>query len=243
MKKILFPFLFVLVFTGQVMSQKQLYFGISGTGLSPWITNQNNYGDPELDYKLTFGFGVNANIGFDFNKHLGAKIEAGFQRLGQDYEDTRDGDTTFTRDIQLNYFTLPVLFKYKSSGSVARFYFLVGPQFNFLTSAKQKYYRQEEVYSNEIVTLNGKPVKIGEEDITVRYNSMDIMARLDAGVDITIIPSLFLNVGLTFAYGLTDINASDYQLPDHSGAYHASHNLYPGMNFGINYVLPIGKKE
>lgn len=237
----------LLFITGPLVAQKQLYFGLSGTGLSSVITNQNNYGlDFEMDYKPTFGGSGNVNVGFDFNNHVGIKLEIGFAKLGQKYADTHminDTNYEYTRNIKLNYLQIPLLFKYQSNGEVAKFYMMVGPQFNLLLSASQVYLKQDLTY-DDYMTVDNLPVKIGEEKITDRFNSLDIMARFDLGVDIHVASNLFVNVGLTMAYGLMDINNSNTQNPLNNPDYdyHASHNIYGGVNFGINYVLPVGSK-
>jgi hypothetical protein len=126
---------------------------------------------------------------------------------------------------------------------VAKFYVMAGPQFNILLSAKQEYLKQEDIWDDEY-TPGGwtQPIKIGESTITDRYNMLDIMGRIDFGVDIQIIPNLFLNAGLTFAYGFMEINAPDWQIKNSDGNYDPSHNAYGGMTVGINYVLPVGGK-
>jgi hypothetical protein len=247
MKKQITLLVIVLLFAaGPLMSQKQFYFGIAGTGLNSWITNQNNYGQPEMDYMITFGGGANANIGFDFNSHIGLKLEVGWQMLGQNYKDTRNEDNVnvnYTRNINLSYLEIPLLFKYKTSGEIARFYVDAGPQFNLLLSAKQKYYKMGETDNDIVYDLDGKPTLIGEETITDRFESIDILGRLDLGVDITLVENLFLNAGLSFGYGFLDINASNWRVKDSSGNYNPSHNIFVGFNVGINYCIPVGKKK
>lgn len=234
----------LLFISGPVLSQKQLYFGLAGAGLSSVIINQNNYGLPyEMDYTFTLGGGGNANIGFDFNNHMGLKLEIGWAKLGQKYDKTYN-DTTYTRNVKLNYLQIPLLFKYRTGGEVAKFYVMAGPQFNLLLSASQKYYKNEVIFNDSITQPNwNQPVLIGESTITDRYNSLDIMGRLDLGVDFNITANLCVNVGMTMAYGFMDINASDWQIKDNTGNYNPSHNLYGGINFGINYLLPIGTKK
>jgi hypothetical protein len=235
----------LLFFIGPLMSQKQLYFGLAGSGLSSVITNQNNYGLPfEMDYKVTFGGSGNVNMGFDFNNHMGLKLEIGFAKLGQNYQDTYK-DTVYSRNIKLNYLQIPLMFKYRTGSDVVKFYVMAGPQFNILLSASQKYLKNEDYFDEPVTPENWtKPIVIGEKTITDRYNSLDIMGRLDVGVDIAVTSNLFLNVGMTMAYGFMDINATDWQIPDHSSnTYNPSHNIYGGINFGINYVLPLGAKK
>ncbi len=240
MKKTLTLLLFVtLLGIGPLMSQKQLYFGLSGTGLSSVITNQNNYGLPfEMDYKLTFGAGGNVNIGFDFSKHAGLKLEIGFAKLGQKYEDNYK-DTAYTRNVKLNYLQIPLMFKYRTGGEKAQFYLMAGPQFNILTSATQEYLKGGKIFNDPVSGEWAEPQTYGQESITDRYNSLDILGRLDIGTDITLASNLFLNIGLSLGYGLMDINADDWQIKDHTGNYNASHTIYGGLNLGLNYRIPL----
>jgi hypothetical protein len=224
------------LYTLEVKSQKGFYVGAGFSGLSTWMTNQNNYGLSEMDYKMTFGFAGNANIGYNFSKHIGLKLEIGYAKLGQDYKDNIN-DTAYARKVQLYYLEIPLLFKYMTSGEVARFYFLAGPQIGFLMNAKQTYLKAGDPDDKTVKDLKNNVHKISEESITDRFTSTDISARIDVGVDITLIPNLVLNAGLTFNYGLTDINASDWRIPDSSGNYNASHNIFGGMNVGICYVF------
>jgi hypothetical protein len=236
MKKFFSLLIIGLFFTaGTVFSQNQLYFGLGGTAMSTWVTNQNTYGLPyEMDYSMTFGGSGNVNIGYEISKNIGVKLEVGYAKLGQNYKD-QIGDSVYSRNLKLNYLQIPVLFKYRVGGEVAKFYFLVGPQFNFLLSASQKYLRNGAPEDGTII-VNSKPEVIGEETITDRFESFDIMGRLDVGVDISLMENLFLNAGFTFAYGFTDINASEWRLTyNPNNPYTASHNLYGGFNVGINY--------
>ena len=226
-----------------LMAQKQLYFGLAGTGLSSVITNQNNYGLPfEMDYKVTFGGAGNATIGFDFNKSVGLRLEIGVSKLGQNYKDNYK-DTVYTRNIKLNYLQLPLMFKFRTGGEIAKFYVMAGPQFNILLAASQQYLKQEVIFDEYYRPVDwSEPILIGKETITERYNALDIMGRVDFGTDIQLTGNLFLNAGLTLAYGFTDINASDYQIPDKDGNYNPSHNFYGGITFGINYLFPVGTR-
>ncbi len=154
MKKTISIIAFAILLTASTaFAQKQLYVGASGAFINSWMTNQNNYGLPfEMDYAIKVGGVGNVNIGFDFSKNIGLKIEAGYGVLGQKYKDEYQ-DTVYTRTIQLNYLQFPLLFKFRSNGEVARFYIMAGPQFNLLMSAKQKYYKIEMIY-NEYLEEN-----------------------------------------------------------------------------------------
>jgi hypothetical protein len=245
MRKLFSILCFVIILAAvPAVAQKQLYFGLQGSAMNTWITNQNNYDSLRADmtYAATFGGGGNVNIGFDFNKHIGLLLQAGYAKLGQKSKQSI-GDTNYTRNIKLHYLQIPLMFKYRSGGEVAQFYLMVGPQFDFLLSAEQEYYKNDASFNDEWTTnpKTHKPIYIGESNITERYTTYDIFARLDLGVDIKLVKFLFLNTGLTFAYGLTDINASDFQIVNKTGDYNPSHNIAIGFNVGINYCLNFSK--
>ena len=238
MKKFYSTFLALLFLVSlPALAQKGLYFGIAGTAQSTWITNQNNYGLPDMDYKTTFGGAANLNAGFDFTNHIGIKIEIGYGKYGQKSTDTRDS-STFDRDIKLNYLTIPIMFKYRVGGPLIKFYIAIGPQFNMLMAAKQTYTKNGLPYLDDVDdTVTGSTFKIGKEEIKERFSSMDVFARMDLGLDITLIRHLMIEFGIKLGYGLMDLNATNYHIKDYSGTYHPSHNAFGGLTLGLNYRL------
>ena len=242
MKKLFSALLaFLLIASFPALSQKGLYFGLAGTIQSTWITNQNNYGLSEMDYKSTFGGAGNLNIGYDFTNHLGLKLEIGYSKFGQKYTDSKTDSLQnkydFAREIKMNYLTIPILFKYRTGGTIAKFFVAVGPQINMLLSAKQTYTVNGAPFVANIKTASGSTFDVGKEDIKERYSSMDLVARVDLGVEITLVKFLMLDIGATFNYGLMDLNATDYRLKDSTGNYHPSHAVYGGLNLGLNFRL------
>jgi hypothetical protein len=238
MKKLYSALLSLLMLASfPTLAQKGLYFGIAGTAQSTWITNQNNYGILEMDEKTTFGGAANLNVGFDFTNHLGIKIEIGYGKYGQKYTDTRDS-STFDRDIKLNYLTIPIMFKYRIGSPIIKFYIAIGPQFNMLMAAKQTYNKNGLPYMDDVDdTITGSTFKIGQEEIKERFSSMDVFARMDLGLDVTLVKHLMIEFGIKLGYGLMDLNAADYRIKDHSGTYHPSHNVFGGVTLGLNYRL------
>jgi hypothetical protein len=244
MKKICVLFILcMLMVAGSLSAQPRLYFGANGTLMSTWTTNLNNYGKQDMDYKFTFNPAGNVNIGYDFNKSIGLLLQAGYAVLGQ--KTYKDKDTMhYTRRVNMNYLQFPLMFRYRTSGDIARFYAMAGPQINLLLSANQTYYKNEETLTDTVFNVwLDDFVKIGEEDITDRLVSLDIMARVDFGVEITIIENLFLTAGISMAYGLFDLNDENWQYENTDGDYNASHNTYGGFTVGINYCFNPKKKK
>jgi len=235
MKKTFYIFTFLLLITmAPAIAQKHFYVGVAGLLSTTWVTNQDIYGQAPLDYSFTTGYGGNLSIGYDFSNTIGLKTELGFGTLGQKYT-KKINDTSIRRQVKLNYLHVPLLLKVRAGGETAQFYLLIGPEFSFLMSANQTYTKggvpAPPFYNDEI----NDTIDVSKSDIKERFASMDIFARLDLGADVYLIKNLFLNIGLTFDYGLMDINGSAWRVKDNDGNYNPSHNVYGGLNLGINY--------
>jgi len=237
MRKILF--IALLLFSAgiiNVSAQKGLDVGIGVNYNATFIINQQIYGHQELDYKQTTSFAYNLGIGYNFNNWIGIKTEVGMQPMGQSYWNHEDLPSQ-TRDIKLSYVTWPILARFSIGGHVVRFYALVGPQLAFLTKAEQTYQLSGH-------SLPSDSTYLGTTDVKNRYQGMDVMARIDFGVDFIIVKHLGINFGISGAYGLTDINASDWRMNDNKGEYKPSHNAYSGFNLGVRWCFGgFGKKE
>jgi len=220
-----------------VSAQKGFNIGIAANYNATFIINQNIYGGtPELDYKQTTSFAYDLGLGYNFTNWIGVKAEVGMTPMGQKYYN-HDDIPSLTRDVQLSYITVPLMAHFSLGGEVFRFYANIGPQFAFLTKATQSYLQDgkplPKIYNPEIKDS----IDVSKTDIKDRYKSMDIMARFDFGLDIIIIKHIGINFGLSGAYGLTDINASDWKLKNHDGEYKPSHNVYGGLTLGLRYCF------
>jgi len=218
-------------------AQRGFNIGIGANYNATFIINQNIYGgSPQLDYKETTSFAYDLGLGYNFTRWIGIKAEVGMTPMGQKYYN-HDDIPSITRDVKLSYITVPVMAHISFGGKVFRFYANLGPQFAFLTKATQSYLKDgnplPKFYNPEIKDS----IDVSKTDIKDRYKSMDIMARFDCGLDIILISHIGINIGVSGAYGLTDINASAWQLKNSDGVYKPSHNVYGGLNIGLRYCF------
>ncbi|MEN8224799.1 MAG: porin family protein [Bacteroidota bacterium] len=225
-----------------ITAQKEKLFevGLQGGFGSTWILNQNNYGLQEMDYDYHYGGGFNFQAGYNFDNSMGLFTEIGFLKQGQKYKDTWTGDADVKRTINSKYLNIPIFFKYSAGETRARFRLLAGPQFCFLQKAEQTYtingYDLEGMF--ELEDKEGNKFDPGAKDIKERFNSMDVSLVLDLGVDVFVVDNmLYLSVGARAYYGLTDINASAYQLENWDGNYESSHNAGGTIYFGVHYLI------
>jgi len=218
-----------------VYHETKWYIGVGINLNSVWIINQNTYGEPKLDYKITPGIGGNIAVGFDYNDHFGFKMEVGYAQMGQKYGGTQY-DTAATRNIKLNYLLVPIMMKYRTGGKKTRFYVMAGPEFALLLSATQTYQRNgvnaPPYYNKSIGWVN-----VSETSIKSRYTGAAGCARLDLGVELSPSKNLIINVGLSNFFSITDLNAYSYRYIESGAIYHISHDYYFGLNLGLSYIL------
>lgn len=234
--------------TVNAQKAKKFDLGLQVGYSNTWIVNQNNYGLPELDYDPYWGLSYNLQAGYNFTNELGLFVEVGMANTGQKYKGNMNQYDEVKRTIDMSYLNVPVLFKYTYGTTRARFRLLVGPQFGFLQTAEQTY-TLDGTDINDIHEFkdwemsNGEIVQPGQKDIKERYNSTDISMVLDLGADIFVMPEmLYLSIGFRGYWGLTDINADDYQVNNFDGNYDPSHNAGGGFYLGFHYVIG-GKVE
>lgn len=240
MKKSFTLVLSLLLLAFSVIAQEaedSTYFhiGIGASLNSVWILNQNMYGLPEIDYEPTVGTGFMLAGGYNFTPKSGLQLELAYSRQGQDYEGDQSIDgTTYnaSRDVNLKYFLVPVLYRYTDGKGKSKFNLMAGPQLGYLLSAKQSWTGEPPLPPYEIGGEN-----VFKEDIKDRFNSLDIMMVADIGAQIPISEDWFITAGFRVTYGLMDINAEEWQIKNKSGEYNASKNFTAGITIGFNYKI------
>jgi hypothetical protein len=125
--------------------------------------------------------------------------------------------------VDFYYWHIPLLFKYNGGAQYAtRFYVMAGPQLSILNKASIYYNNGQTSYT--IDAMN-------------RFNKQSWEVVFELGSDFTVYKNLYASTGLRFNYGLNDINAPGYQIPDRNGVYNASRNVWGGVNIGLHYVF------
>jgi len=229
---------------------KKVVFGVGGTLTNANIQNVNFYGEPKFDYNLKLGYDYSLNIGYNFSKRFAIYSEFQFSAQGQrnvggqkvngiKYNNT-------IRNMTLNYFNIPLFLKYTFKAMrIKKTYFriLAGPQFAYLTSAKQSYTRNGQVLRTEETNLDGEVFQTDAEIITNRFISYDISIAFDIGADIYVNEVFFISMGLRVNYGFMDINSAPYKMPDYLGNYKPSCNVWEGLYVSFNYMLDTKSKS
>lgn len=202
MKRYILLIVSSLSFVMPAAAQKGFHVGVQGAALNTYIIDKNKYGDVAYNYQATIKpmFGIEA--GDMFTDMVGVQVEADYAWLGQKYTKVPlpFSGTLLNETYNLNYFSVPVLLKYSGGDYKSRFTAMIGPQFNFLTSAKGS----ASIYKSD----NTMPAMslASNADITNHFNSTDVGLLIAAGGDITIHNDMYLSIELRLYYGFNTIN-------------------------------------
>lgn len=203
----------------------EIHIGLACQWNVPWILNQNTYGEfsgKELAYKFGFGTAYGITVGYDVQKRYG--VQTGIiihSRQGQKYHDTFSQYGTVDREVALDYFHIPVLYKLKrplnDKTNPAILNIVAGLQYGHLKKATE--------------TLNGVST-----DITERFNRNEIGFVFNIESDIYFANSFYFTLGLNSSLG-SNINHKDWeQYVSHSNGH--SYNMLVGAVCGLSYYFP-----
>ncbi|MCX6245724.1 MAG: outer membrane beta-barrel protein [Bacteroidetes bacterium] len=217
----------------QIKYEPEWYVGGGGNVLSTFVLHNQFYGEHALLGEFTLGYAGNVNVGYDFSKHWGFKMEVGYSTMGQKFSGTQYTEPA-TLDLKLSYIMIPLLVKFRVGGEKAKFYAMGGGGVGLLMSANAEYKRNgvpPEAFDNPTW---GK-IELAQKDIKERLNKAGGFMRVDAGVEITPTKHFMIDIGLTTSFFITDLNQHDYRMTNEDGNYLIAHNMYGGLNIGLNY--------
>lgn len=197
MKKLLFTLIVTSLATTGLFAQ-----GFSG-GLKGGLNLSNQDLDGLFDTKMKIGFHVGAFATYMFNEKMGIQPEILYSVQGS----TIDEDGVEDATMNVNYLTIPVLFRYNVNEMI---YLNAGPQFGFLMKAE--------------VEVDGDT-----EDFDEYFSGTDIGGAVGLGADLP----MGLGFGARYVFGLSNIldyeDASDeYTWKNSNIQIYASYRLFGG---------------
>jgi hypothetical protein len=203
-------------------------FGLNST----WIVNQNAYGNPEMDYGTKFGLSGSIGLNHYLNSKYGFGTGIGIGNFGQSYMGEQR-DAKATRKVSLNYIIVPLIGMKQLCDPHHPCWLTFGPQIMILTSAKQKYSREE---ADEPLPYP-QYLPEGVKDVSKWYKPVDVM--LNVGFTnlyyMRSYDDMRMMLSFNAALGLFDINSKDYQLSYKGEAYKPSRNFYMGVQLGFMF--------
>ncbi|MBS1764582.1 MAG: PorT family protein [Bacteroidetes bacterium] len=236
MKKLLLSV--AIVATALSVNAQKFKVGLGGAFNSTWLMNKNVFdADDKLDIAMTFGGSFGLKTQYYFNDKLG--LELGIMRTGhnQKYEGTIS-NSSYSTKLKLRYLDVPLLLRV---GGDKGAYFEFGPQFSFLSTAKEDRNASGSGYKNK--------------DVKNSLNATNIGVLIGFGADVDLSESITLTAGLRIGYGFTDVTKEKTFSVDDAWAtswanrnkgfnepsYKSTNRLFGGINLGILYTIPTGK--
>ncbi|MFM7015149.1 MAG: porin family protein [Bacteroidota bacterium] len=219
-KLILVAALAAITFGAQ--AQGEMTIGLKGAFNYTGLFN-NNVSDQgfELDYAPTTG----GSFGASFNYRLAEKysIDANILISGHNEKydlnfGTEAKPSPATLEDKLKYIDIPVLFKLGNGHGA---YFEVGPQFSFLSSAKETF-----------TYASAPTVNYTDKDFKNDFKGFGLSGVLGFGADFELNDNLGLTAGLRLGYAFTDATV-EYTLTE-AAALDANDNL--SMNAMFNHT-------
>jgi len=232
----------------------QLEVGVAGGFSTTWLLN-NNVSDqgPNLNPNASFGGNFGLTGSFFFTENIGVGAELNYNSVNQKYDgevDVQVGEVNFDAKDHLNYFQVPIMLKVKTTSG---FYFEVGPEFNFLSSANGDLTSDP---SDDNFEYAGRDIKTGLENV------MGIVFGFGGRFPVT--DHIVLSAGLRFFGGLSDATsqleetefynelaeghlgvAETFAHLDQSGDYHYEKTTLAtgGIQIGLLYAIGKDQKE
>lgn len=222
----------LLLFTFSGRSQQIHTFWLSSSaGLnSDWILNQNAYGNPEMAYATTFGLTGGLGASYFMSRDWGMSGSLFLSKLGQNYSGEQSGAMA-DRKVKLTYLELPIMFMRQIPYMNYPTWISAGPDIRFLVKANQDYSREDggQALPNQAGMMNG--------DVTDRFKPIDIAINFSINrmVELNYSRSVMFLFSIDSSFGLTDINDTDWQIPNTHGVYAGSHTFYIGVKAGLMF--------
>jgi hypothetical protein len=228
--------------------------GVKMDGQIAGIANQNNYGQNEMDYGASLGYGGGVALTYHVSSVSRIMAEVTFQAAGQKYEDHFKGKT-FRKEVRYHQISLPIAYQrmisksstgYAGVGSELKplWFVLGGLQVDRILSPEVDWYLNgSEIEFLPFVLEGGNPNQEILEAMGPLAADQDLFAKWDVmfisgvGFQIHTSPQISFTVELRGGIGLTDLNAKDWQLDNHRGIYGASRNIFFGLHAGAQMLL------
>lgn len=198
MKKIILLILFASVAIssnakGKQSGGKQFMIGLGGGLNSTWLLNGNGMDQGELwDYKSSLGGQAGINAVFQLNDNIGIGSGVFFSMHNQKFKGSIGGSEVYNVNANLTYIDVPLLLRL--GGVENGFYFEVGPQLGFLSSAKEDY----------ISVPTAKNGDYSGRDVKSFFNGFDFGSVLGFGGQFDASDNLAISIGLRLNYSFTD---------------------------------------
>ena len=253
-----------------VYSQIGPNLSLEGSLLFTGISTENTWSHYSFNKKPTLGSKFAIEFGYNFTNEWGIYTGFGFMNLGQNYKREPiikdygililEDSSAWDREVSLDYFMFPLMFKTIKHGNKVDFIFGGGINLAILYRANQLVVLNGSDYNSldgsggiilDGIVLNDSNIMVvdgsyqlstwTDKEVTNRFKSLDIILNLETGLRFAFWENVYIDILANVGFGLTDINIEERKLPDNG----SSHNLYGGLKlrFGLDNIWDSSRKN
>ncbi|WP_205500426.1 porin family protein [Rufibacter psychrotolerans] len=243
-----FPFL------TQAQNIKGPYLGVTTQFQNTWIINDEQYEDVNYKHRFTTKWApFGAVLGYKFNENHNVQVELYHSNQGEKFDLVdQDGNKAGEKTIDLEYWNIPLLFKYTTTGTL-RFNFQVGPQLGILRKGlEENRFSRAATYQVKDRSFTIGPgyhlMASTEESDRARdtrvgmFNEYDAGILLGAGLEYSLGSNVILTANLRYNYNFVNIRQEEH-LEDYTrdpDYYTLRQNMVAGIQLGLNYLFNTG---
>ncbi|MDX5346901.1 MAG: PorT family protein [Hymenobacteraceae bacterium] len=249
MRKVFFIALLISVLQPhRLLAQTGLHGGVVSGFNSTWVIAQEQYEQNRYRYKKAFAFApFGVSLGYKFNERHGIQVEAFRSNIEGKYELlAENGVVGGEKVIDLKYWSIPLLFKFTSTGDV-RFSFAIGPQISFLSEGEEyntinqtiKFHRpgrSDTTFTPGTYLLASTEQTVPREVAT--FNNVDVGIASGIGVEYNFTDNLYLSANLRLNYNFRNVfNEESIAYPHDIDTYTLRYNALGGIQLGLHYFF------
>ncbi len=211
--------------------KKTLWLNITPGINSTWLINQNAYGNPEFEYATSFGLTGGIGLTYFSSRHWGFNSSLLLSKLGQNYSGVQSGGDA-NRKVKLLYLEIPLMVIKDIPGQQYPTWISFGPDILILLNAEQQYSREGgNSLPNPDGMINGS--------VKDRYKLADVAISFSVNrmYNLDYFRKMMFLFSVNAALGLTDINTTEWQIPNTHNVYTGSHNFYIGIKVGMMFKV------
>ena len=231
--RLVYIIIFILLYSVALQAQQVRSLWLNAvTGLnSNWILNQNAYGNPEFEYATSFGLTGGLGVTYFQKKHFGLNGSILLTQMGQNYSGEQGGGDA-DRKVKLIYLEVPLLLMKDIPYMLYPTWISFGPDVLILINANQEYSRE-----------GGRPLQnpegMADGNVKARYKPVDIALNFSVNrmYNLDYFRKTMFLFSVNSSLGLTDINSTEWQLPNLHNEYSGSHNFYIGVKVGMMFKV------
>ena len=234
-------------------AQSGLHIGFISGFNSTWVLDQKLFDDPNYDYNRTWNWApYGVALGYKFNPSSSIDVEffknnmgAEFDIIGRETPQSND-KTVGKKEIKLEYWSLPILYKYTTGGAV-RFNMHIGPQISFLSKGSEAN-KMHETADLNVGHGTDLPTALGVSALTYPAGTYALATKEDFkktdfglafgfGMEADITTNLYFSANIRFYSGFNDIR-SDAAIATAKGwDYYddSRNNITGGLQLGLHY--------